>query len=219
MLRVLWLHSVWRMIGDGLYRSYKHIQVLIRQLCIKSYEKLCICVTLLQSGCHMHLLKNKNGVSMKHVVFIWKGNKMKERTWLNNIITIDETCVRAYEPELKLQSAEWRHEGSPRRQKFSQNPSPVKLMVILAYEVHGVICVMLCQKVKLLMHSTMLHICKITYVTQLSVNGHNCKMWSFCMIMLLHIRRFVSGICYDAGGGKYCSIHHTNHTFCLVIMI
>ena len=35
---------------------------------------------------------------------------------LNNIITIDETWVRAYEPELKRQSAEWRHEGSPRRQ-------------------------------------------------------------------------------------------------------
>ena len=54
---------------------------------------------------------------------------------LNNIITIDETWVRAYEPELKRQSAQWRHEGSPRRQKFRQNPSPVKLMVILAHYV------------------------------------------------------------------------------------
>ena len=42
---------------------------------------------------------------------------------LNNIITIDETWVRAYEPELKRQSAEWKHEGSPRREKFRQNPS------------------------------------------------------------------------------------------------
>ena len=50
----------------------------------------------------------------------------------NNIITIDETWVRAYEPELQHQSAEW-------RQKFSQNPSPVKFMVILAYDVQGVI--------------------------------------------------------------------------------
>ena len=58
---------------------------------------------------------------------------------LNNIITIDETWVRAYDPELKRQSAEWRHEGSPRRQKFRQNPSPVKLIVILAYDVQGVI--------------------------------------------------------------------------------
>ena len=58
---------------------------------------------------------------------------------LNNINTIDETWVRACEPELKRQSAEWRHEGSPRRQKFRHNPSSVKLMVILAYDVQGVI--------------------------------------------------------------------------------
>ena len=58
---------------------------------------------------------------------------------LNNIITIDETWVRAYEPELNRQSAEWRHEGSPRRQKFRQNPSPVKIIVILVYDVQGVI--------------------------------------------------------------------------------
>ena len=57
---------------------------------------------------------------------------------LNNIITT-ETWIRAYEPELKRQSAEWRHEGSPRRQKFRQNPSPVNLMIILAYDVQGVI--------------------------------------------------------------------------------
>ena len=78
-LRVLLLHSVKRMIGDGLYRSYEHIQVLIRQLCIKSYEKICISLRLLQSGCRMNLLNNKNGVAMK-LVFICKGIKMKERT-------------------------------------------------------------------------------------------------------------------------------------------
>ena len=58
---------------------------------------------------------------------------------LNNIITIDETWVMAYEPELKRKSAEWKHEASPRRQKFLQTPSLVKLMVILAYGVQGVI--------------------------------------------------------------------------------
>ena len=58
---------------------------------------------------------------------------------LNNIITIVLTWIRAYEPELKRQSDEWRYEGSPRRQKFRQNQSSVKLMVILAYDVQGVI--------------------------------------------------------------------------------
>ena len=95
------------MIGDGLYRSYKHIQVLIRQLCIKCYEKICICVRLLHTGCLMHLMNNKNGVAMKLVIFIWKGTYQNEgENLLDNIITIDETWVRAYEPELKRQSAE-----------------------------------------------------------------------------------------------------------------
>ena len=72
--------------------------------------------------CRIHLEMYQNGENL-----------------LNNIITIDETWIRAYEPELKLQSAKWRHEGSPRRQKLRQNPSPVKLMVILAYDVQAVI--------------------------------------------------------------------------------
>ena len=110
---------------------------------------------------------------MKLAIFILERYQNKEENLLNNIITIDETWVRAYELELKRQSAEWRHEGSPRRQKFRQNPSPVKLMVILTYDIQGVILCLLCHMVKLLMHSTMLHICKITYVAQLGVNGHN----------------------------------------------
>ena len=46
--------------------------------------------------CCIHLESYQNGENM-----------------LNNIITTDETWVSAYEPELKRQSAEWRHEGSP----------------------------------------------------------------------------------------------------------
>ena len=95
---------------------------------------------------------------------------------LNNIITIDETWVRAYEPELKRQSDEWGHEGLPRRQKFRQNPSPVKLIVILAYDVQEVI---LChfvphgETVNAQYYAAYL---QNPYVTQLGINGHNCKM-------------------------------------------
>ncbi|PSN46608.1 hypothetical protein C0J52_17801, partial [Blattella germanica] len=39
---------------------------------------------------------------------------------LNRIIAIDETWARAYEPELKRKSAEWRHQGSPRKRKVRQ---------------------------------------------------------------------------------------------------
>ncbi|GFQ78420.1 histone-lysine N-methyltransferase SETMAR [Trichonephila clavata] len=59
--------------------------------------------------------------------------------FLSEIITIDKFWDRAYEPELKSQSAEWRHARSPRRQKVRQNPSSVKLRIIVVYDVRGVI--------------------------------------------------------------------------------
>ena len=139
---------------------------------------------------------------------------------LNNIITIDETWVRAYEPELKRQSAEWRHEGSPRRQKFCQNSSPVKLMVILAYDVQGVI---LCHFVP---HGKTVNAQYYALYLQnhlrRAVRRKRPQFQNVIILhdnILLHVRRFVSGICYGAGGGKYWSIHHTHRTFRLVIKI
>ena len=40
---------------------------------------------------------------------------------------------------MKCQSNEWRHYGSPRKSKVHQNPSNVKIMVILVYDCDGVI--------------------------------------------------------------------------------
>ena len=122
------------MIGDGLYRSYKHIQVLDQTTVHKT----------LREDLHMHkiaakwvphaLTEQQKWCCRVHLERYQNGENL-----LNNIIAIDETWVRAYEPELKPQSAEWRHEGSLRKQKFRQNPSPLKLMVILAYDVQEVI--------------------------------------------------------------------------------
>ncbi|KAJ4435642.1 hypothetical protein ANN_18258 [Periplaneta americana] len=40
--------------------------------------------------------------------------------------------------ELKQQFNEWQHPGSPQTHKIRQNPSPTKLMIILAYDSQGV---------------------------------------------------------------------------------
>ncbi|GFY69846.1 uncharacterized protein TNIN_484391 [Trichonephila inaurata madagascariensis] len=58
---------------------------------------------------------------------------------LCNELLLRKIAARAYEPELKRLSAEWRHAGSLRRQKVRQNPSTVKLLVIVTYDVWGVI--------------------------------------------------------------------------------
>ena len=202
------------MIGDGLYRSYKHIQATVHKILREDLHMRKIdekwvphALTEQQKWCRyetcIHLERYQN-----------EGENL-----LNNIITIDETWVRTYEPELKRQSAEWRHEGSSRRQKFHHNPSPVKLMVILAYDVQGVI---LChfvpygETVNAQYYAAYLQNHLRSAVRRKRPQFQNVI---FCMIMLLHIRQFVSGICYDAGDGKYWSIHRTHRTFRLVNMI
>ena len=59
--------------------------------------------------------------------------------FLRRIISIDETWAKSYEPELKRQSDEWRHHGSPRKQTVRPTPTNVKVMLILAYDWDGVI--------------------------------------------------------------------------------
>ena len=54
------------------------------------------------------------------------------------IVAIDETWVRDFEPELKSQSNEWRNPSSPRPKKFRRAQSKVKQM-IFAYDHRGII--------------------------------------------------------------------------------
>ena len=48
---------------------------------------------------------------------------MNESHLLNKIVAIDETWIQSYDPELKWQTSEWRHLGSPCPIKFRQKPS------------------------------------------------------------------------------------------------
>jgi len=59
--------------------------------------------------------------------------------FLRPSITLDETWAKSYEPHLKRQSNEWRHYRSPRKSKARQNPSNVKVMMIVVYDCDGVI--------------------------------------------------------------------------------
>ena len=65
--------------------------------------------------------------------------KKKGDAFLHHIITLDEVWVRAYGPEMKRQSNEWCHYGSPRKTKVQQNPSNAKVVVIFAYDSAGII--------------------------------------------------------------------------------
>ena len=51
---------------------------------------------------------------------------------LQKIVAIDETWMRFFEPELKLQSHEWHIKNSPRPVKFRRSQNCLKIMMIFA---------------------------------------------------------------------------------------
>ena len=59
--------------------------------------------------------------------------------FLSRIVAIDETGVRSYEPELKRQSAEWYTPSSPRPAKYRRTQSKFKMLMIFAYDRHGIL--------------------------------------------------------------------------------
>ena len=49
---------------------------------------------------------------------------------LNALVTCDENWIYCYDPEIKRQSYQWKHAGSPRPKKARQRISTQKLLMI-----------------------------------------------------------------------------------------
>ena len=58
---------------------------------------------------------------------------------LSKIITGDETWVYGYDPETKFQSSQWKSPDSPRPKKAWQPRSQVKVMLIVFFDISGVV--------------------------------------------------------------------------------
>jgi hypothetical protein len=61
------------------------------------------------------------------------------QAFLYRIVTVDETWVRYFEPELMSQSNVWGNPTSPRLTKFRRSQSKAKQMMIFAYDHRGII--------------------------------------------------------------------------------
>ena len=64
-------------------------------------------------------------------------NAADDPSFLSNVITGDETCVYAYDPETKTQSSQWKSPGSPRPKKARQVRSSIKSMLICFFDQKG----------------------------------------------------------------------------------
>lgn len=75
---------------------------------------------------------------IQHSKDIIKESK-KDRNFLYNIVTGDETWCFQYDPETKRQSAEWKHPDEPNPKKSRLEKSKVKTMLICFYDSKGII--------------------------------------------------------------------------------
>ncbi|XP_053398245.1 histone-lysine N-methyltransferase SETMAR-like [Mercenaria mercenaria] len=80
-------------------------------------------------------MTNRVVVAEKHL----KRYKDEGDRFLNRIVSIDETWLRSYEPELKSQSSERHTPGSPRPAKLRRKQGNLKQLAIMAYENGGVL--------------------------------------------------------------------------------
>lgn len=63
----------------------------------------------------------------------------EQESMLKRVVSIDETWIRSFEPELKRQSSEWHTPNSPRPVKFRRSLNNPKMLMIFAYDVSGVL--------------------------------------------------------------------------------
>lgn len=63
----------------------------------------------------------------------------KDKNFLFNIVTGDETWCFQYDPKTKRQSAEWKHPTEPKPKKSRLEKSKVKTMLICFYDSKGII--------------------------------------------------------------------------------
>ena len=64
---------------------------------------------------------------------------MKGNDFLGRIVAMDETWARSYEPNLKRQSNDWKHPGSPCPKEVRPTKFAVNVMFFVAYDIDGVV--------------------------------------------------------------------------------
>ena len=62
-----------------------------------------------------------------------------EENFMVQIIAGDETWVYGYDPEMKCQSSQWKSADSPRPKKVRQVRSKMKVMLIVFFDMEGII--------------------------------------------------------------------------------
>jgi hypothetical protein len=81
--------------------------------------------------------------------------------FLDRILTVDESWMHSFDPQLKQENAEWRAPMSPRKKLARRSQGTLKVMHVLFFSEMGLCLTILCQLVPRLMADVTAHSCSI----------------------------------------------------------
>jgi len=68
-----------------------------------------------------------------------RDHAASDSSFLGNAIMGDETWVYGYDPETRVQSAQWKLPSSPRAKKARQSRSNMKVMMTVFFDLDGIV--------------------------------------------------------------------------------
>jgi len=69
----------------------------------------------------------------------FRQNALDDPSFMSRVITGDESWVYGYDPETKQQFSQWKSPGSPRPKKARQSHSVTKSMLIMFFDIRGIV--------------------------------------------------------------------------------
>ena len=101
------------------------------------------------------------------------GTDPRDRNFLKNVITGDETWIFEYDPETKRQSKEWHTSASPRPKKARKSKSKIKSMLICFFDSEEIV-----------------H-------TEFVPQGHTVNQFYYCEILERHVNLTPRGVYFN----------------------
>jgi len=68
-----------------------------------------------------------------------RNGAASDYSFLGNVITGDETWVYGYDPETRVHSSQWKLPSSPRAIKARQSRSNIKVVMIVFFDLDGIV--------------------------------------------------------------------------------
>ena len=84
-------------------------------------------------------MKNTNDAS--RLSNLWNFFQRDPNDFLSRLVTVDETWLYHYDPEIKQQSVEWRNSGSPRPKKLREQKSAGKVLASIFCDQDGILLI------------------------------------------------------------------------------